>query len=138
MAHKYLLDTHALVWYLEGNPRLGAGAKAVIDDPQSQLVLLLIALAEAAYIIEKRRSSIPGVPELLERVRADRRIEIHPITLEVFEHGLTASNVPEMHDQLIVGSALYLQSLGHTVSILTRDATIVESKRAHIVWQAGQ
>ena len=25
MAHKYVLDTHALVWYLEGNPRKAVG-----------------------------------------------------------------------------------------------------------------
>jgi len=48
MAHKYVLDTHTLVWYIEGNPRLGAAAKLVIDDPGSELVLSVIALAEAA------------------------------------------------------------------------------------------
>jgi len=31
MAHKHVLDTHALVWYLEGNPRLGQDAKTVYD-----------------------------------------------------------------------------------------------------------
>jgi PIN domain nuclease of toxin-antitoxin system len=48
MAHKYVLDSHALVWHLEGNPRLGPQAKKVIDDPASNLVLPIIALAEAA------------------------------------------------------------------------------------------
>ena len=52
MAHRFVLDTHSLVWYLEGNLRLGTAAKAVIDDPASQLVLPLIALAEAAFIVE--------------------------------------------------------------------------------------
>ena len=59
MAHKYVLDTHALVWYLEANPRLGREAKRVVDDPLSDLVLPLIALAEAAYIVEKGRTAIP-------------------------------------------------------------------------------
>jgi PIN domain nuclease of toxin-antitoxin system len=39
MAHKYVLDTHALVWHLEGNPRLGPQAKEVIDDPLSILLV---------------------------------------------------------------------------------------------------
>ena len=48
MAHKYVLDTHVLVWHLEGNPRLGVKAKEIIEDPLSRLVLPIIALAEAA------------------------------------------------------------------------------------------
>jgi hypothetical protein len=42
----------------------------------------------------------------------------------------TKRTLPEMHDRLIVGSALYLQSLGDTVSLLTKDAGIVA---AHLV-----
>lgn len=29
MASKFVLDAHALIWYLEGSPRLGAKAKHV-------------------------------------------------------------------------------------------------------------
>ncbi len=50
MEHKYILDTHALVWYLEGNPRLSKHAKTIIDQPESTMVLPIIALAEAAFI----------------------------------------------------------------------------------------
>jgi PIN domain nuclease of toxin-antitoxin system len=39
MATKNIVDAHALVWYLEGNPRLGMQAKAVLDDPTSELIL---------------------------------------------------------------------------------------------------
>jgi PIN domain nuclease of toxin-antitoxin system len=48
MAHKYVLDTRALVWHLEGNPRLGPQARKVIDDPLSSLVLPILAITEAA------------------------------------------------------------------------------------------
>lgn len=67
----WILDTHALIWYLEGNPCLGEGARAVIDSPQSRLVLPIIALAEAAYIVEKGRTGIPGVEDLLNSVLSD-------------------------------------------------------------------
>jgi PIN domain nuclease of toxin-antitoxin system len=40
---KYVIDTHALIWFLEGNSRLGKNAKNVITDPSSQLVLPAIA-----------------------------------------------------------------------------------------------
>jgi hypothetical protein len=32
MAIKHIVDTHALVWHLEGNPRLGSSAKTIYDE----------------------------------------------------------------------------------------------------------
>jgi PIN domain nuclease of toxin-antitoxin system len=45
MAIKYLIDAHALIWYLEDNTKSGSNAKVILDDPQSQLILPTIALA---------------------------------------------------------------------------------------------
>jgi len=47
MAHKYIVDTHALVWFLEGNKRLSQPAKMIMAASDSEMVLPLIALAEA-------------------------------------------------------------------------------------------
>lgn len=134
MAHKYVLDTHALVWHPEGNPRLGPQAKKVIDDPASNLVLPIIALAEAAYIVEHGRTAIPGVADLLRSVSADLRISILPMDWEVFRESLVASVLPEMHDRMIVGSALHLQTLGDTISLLTKDASIIAARLVATLW----
>jgi PIN domain nuclease of toxin-antitoxin system len=135
MAHKYILDAHPLVWNLEANPRLSTMAKAVIDNTDSQLVLPLIALAEAAFIIERGRTSIPAVSDLLMSVEADPRIDIYPITWEVFQRSLAAVIIPELHDRLIVGTALQLQRLGHTVSVVTKVLAFTHSGLVPIVWQ---
>lgn len=134
MAAKYVLDTHALVWYLEGNPRLGTKARKAIADPDNDLVLPIIALAEAAFIVERGRTSIPDVPALLTSVLADPRIDLHPLTWEIFQHSLLLTGLPEMHDRLIVGCALYLRSLGHRISLLTTDAAITAARAVPIVW----
>lgn len=78
MAHKYILDTHALVWFVEGNKRLSESAKTIIAGADSEMVLPLIALAEAAVIIERGRTTISDVSKFLARVYADTRIEIFP------------------------------------------------------------
>lgn len=134
MARKYVLDTHALVWYLEGNPRLAANAKVVIADPDNELVVPLIALAEAAFIVERGRTSIPDVAELLASVQADPRITIYPITWTVFQQSLTAKAIPELHDRLIVATALHLQGLEHQVSLVTKDATLTEAALVAVIW----
>jgi PIN domain nuclease of toxin-antitoxin system len=58
MATKHIVDTHALVWHLEGNPRLGSKAGTILADPSSELVLPMIALAEACWMVEHGKSTI--------------------------------------------------------------------------------
>lgn len=134
MAHKYVVDTHAVIWYMEGNPRLGGVVKNILSDPRSELVFSIIALAEAAFIIEKGKVNIPTVADLLQRLQADPRFEIHPITQHIFNESLKATIIPEIHDRLIVATALYLQTLGHTVSLITADSMITASKLVPVVW----
>lgn len=40
----YVLDTHAVVWFLEGSSRLGSAAKEAISDPAGELVIPTIVL----------------------------------------------------------------------------------------------
>jgi len=134
MATKFIVDTHALVWHLEGKPALGRKAKAVIDSSHSELVLPVIALAEAVFIVGKGRTSIPSVSDLLNDVLNDPRIEIYPLTVEILQESLTLTAIPEMHDRLIVATGIYLQSLGETVKVITKDNDIILASLLPVVW----
>lgn len=136
MAHKYILDTHALVWFVEGNKRLSESAKEIIVATDSQMVLPIIALAEAAVIIERGRTTILDVSKFLSRVYADTRIEIFPLTLDVFERSLTAEglHIPELHDRFIVSTGLHLQDMGDTVEIVTKDQAIIDAGVLATIW----
>jgi len=136
MAHRYILDTHALIWFLEGNKRLSQRAKAIMTADDSQMVLPLIVLAEAAIIIERGRTTIPNVSPFLTRVYADPRIEIYPLTLQVFERSLTPEGlrIPELHDRFIVSTGLHLQDLGDIVELVTKDERITDAAVLPIIW----
>ena len=136
MAAKYILDTHALVWFVEGNKCLSESAKAIIAASDSQMVLPLIALAEAVVVIERGRTTIADVEEFLNRVYEDTRIDIIPFTLDVFERSLTpeGQRIPELHDRLIVSTGLHLEDEGDTVVLVTRDETIADAEVLSTVW----
>ena len=134
MATKFILDTHALVWHLEGNSRLGPSARAVIDDPASELVLPAIAFAEAMYIVENGRCSIPAVSDLLSDVQNDSRIEVFPLTVGLLTLSSTLTAIPEMHDRLIVATGIYLRQFGETVELLSKDSDIVISGILPVRW----
>lgn len=134
MATKFIVDTHALIWHLEGRSSLGPAARTVLESPESELVLPIIALAEAVFIIDKGRTSIPAVSELLNDVYSDPRIEIFPLTVEILTESLTLTSIPEMHDRLIVATGVHFKTIGEDAAILTKDNDIVLSSMLPVVW----
>jgi PIN domain nuclease of toxin-antitoxin system len=115
MATQYVVDTHALVWFLEGNPRLGINAKAVLESSASRLVVPMIILAEACWIIEHGRTSIPNVNEFLKAVDADPRVTVVTLDRAILDKTLTLQAIGEMHDRQIVATALLLRGQGEIV-----------------------
>ena len=45
---KYLLDTHALIWYFEDSPELSKAASALIDHPDNSVYVCSVSLWEIA------------------------------------------------------------------------------------------
>jgi PIN domain nuclease of toxin-antitoxin system len=135
MADRHVLDAHALVWFLVGSPKLGANARAVLNEPNGDLYLPLIALAEACWMVEKGRvPTIPSVAHLLAAVDADHRVTLVPLDRKVLDLSVTLTSLAEMHDRQIVATALQLASMGSPVFLLTRDTDITASGLVPIVW----
>ncbi len=134
MTDVHVLDTHSLIWHLEGNPKLGGRAKTILDDRNSRFILPIIALAEAIDIVRKRRTSLVAVADLLQSISSDARIEIEPLTVDILLESENALAVPEMHDRLITATALSLEKQGFKVAVVTKDPDIIASKLVQIIW----
>ncbi len=63
----------------------------------------------------------------------DPRIEIAPLTIDVLTTSL-ALPIAEMHDRLIVATAIYLGTFGHDAVLVTGDAKITSSGLVRTVW----
>jgi PIN domain nuclease of toxin-antitoxin system len=131
---KYVVDTHALIWFLEGNPRLGIAAKTVLMDPVSELILPAIALAEAVWIVDRGKTSIPSVRSLLDLIAQDSRVVLHPLDWGIIAQSIGLSPINEMHDRQIVSTAKILEVQGEQVALLTCDQNITASNVVTIVW----
>lgn len=131
---KYVIDTHALIWFLEGNPRLGANANTILSNPDSQLVIPATTLAEAVWIVERGRTSIPSANNLLSAVEVDPRVVIYPLDKDVIEITISLSAINEMHDRQIAATALVLAGKGDEVQLLTCDSNITASRLVPIIW----
>jgi PIN domain nuclease of toxin-antitoxin system len=134
VTNRYVVDAHALIWYLEGNSRLGAGAQSALADPQNELFLPIIAVAEACWIVEHGRCRIPSVAQLLSDVDADPRITLVPLDRETLETSLVLTTIGEMHDRQIVATVLNLAATGQEIVLLTRDESIRNSGLVSVTW----
>lgn len=131
---KYVIDTHALIWFLEGNKRLGTQAQAILSHFNSQLVLPAIALAEAAWIVERGKTSIPSVNALFNAINSDSRIAVYPLDRTIINQTLSLLSIHEMHDRQIVATAMILQNQGEIVALLTCDGNITDSGVISVIW----
>ena len=51
----YVLDTHAIVWHLANDRRLGTAARHALADETSRLLVPTIVLAELKHLAETTR-----------------------------------------------------------------------------------
>jgi len=118
-------DTHAALWYLFGDPRLSAPAKAFIDDAAAsgrKIVLSVISLAEILYLIEKNRLPFSAYDKLRQALgRVDFVLDEAPLTSEIIDamRQVPRAEVPDMPDRLVAATALYFG-----VPAISRDGRI--------------
>ena len=83
----YVVDTQALIWFLERSARLGKTARQALVDPSSELVLPTIVLAETRYLAGTRRirPSWEGLADVRVIQALYRSADSgQPVTLEPF------------------------------------------------------
>ena len=64
----------------------------------------------------------------------DPRIIIYPLNRDIIVKSLSADKITEMHDRLIVSTALFLENSGEKVILLSCDININESNLVSITW----
>jgi PIN domain nuclease of toxin-antitoxin system len=117
----FLLDTHALLWWMNDAPELSERARDAILDADHTIVVSAATLWEIA--IKQRKGTLTGCEDYLER---------YPVwhdrwgfaTVDVkSEHAVRAGSLPIKHadpfDRMLVAQS---QLLG--ASLVTRDANI--------------
>lgn len=104
---KLLLDTHALLWFLGGNPRLSSAARSAIEDLVNVRLLSAASMWEIAIKVSLGKLSL-NVPfgDLFPGQLRSNAIELLPVQPE---HAATVIALPFHHrdpfDRMIVAQA---------------------------------
>jgi len=120
-----IADTHAALWYLFSDPRLGNAASAFIDNTVAKgdhIGVSAISIAEMVYLIEKRRIPANALTDL-HAATADTRAVLRHVALDeaiaMKMEEVPREDLPDLPDRVIAATAMF-----HRVPVLTRDGRI--------------
>ncbi len=119
---KLLLDTHLLLWAAGEPGRLSAAARALIDDPDNELLFSAASLWEVAIKHGLGREDFQVDARLLRRGLLDNGYQELPIASE---HAVAIDGLPTIHkdpfDRLLVAQAMV-----EGITLLTADPLVAQ------------
>ena len=115
---RLLLDSHVLVWWLDGNPRLSIQARQALGDPDNEAYVSVASIWELAIARAKGNAGIPGNLAAVCELDHFSLLPIEPF------HAEQAASLP-MHHRDPFDRMLVAQAQAEGLTIVTRDAAIL-------------
>jgi PIN domain nuclease of toxin-antitoxin system len=125
----YVPDTHALLWFLAGSPRLSIKASEVFKQEKDNAVMMYvpaIVVAEIIWVVNAGRIQV-DLKKLLATIRT--HYTVTPFSLDDI---LQLANLPKtltIHDAMIVWEAKKRDA-----TLITRDETITAADVVPTLW----
>ena len=115
-----LIDTHALIWFLNGDNLISDNAKFAIENTDNTKIVSIASIWEIAIKLSMKRLSLPkGFMHFLDLIE-NNGFEILPISVE---HALTVAKLDFIHrdpfDRLLIA-----QCKTGNLAIVTKDDNI--------------
>lgn len=120
---RYLLDTHALLFWLSGGKKLGRAAFRLMEDPRNELLVSVVSTWEIGIKFALGKLKLPDSPERY----LPAKFREHGFVLISLEHmeALAAAALPQHHDDPF-DRALVAQSIARGAPIVSRDGAFEE------------
>lgn len=119
---KLLLDTHLLLWAAQGVEHLPLDARAVMSEPENELIFSVASLWEIVIKCGLGRKDFKVDPRILRRGLLDNGYIELPI---LSEHAVTVVTLPPIHkdpfDRLLVAQAIV-----EGITLLTADIQVAK------------
>ncbi|MDR1831325.1 MAG: type II toxin-antitoxin system VapC family toxin [Fusobacteriaceae bacterium] len=117
---RYLLDTHALIWYMENSDKLPSQVREIIEQTGDSICISVISLWEIAIKVYNGKLNLKiSFDELLDIVEA-RKFNLYQITNRYLK---SLSALPFFHkdpfDRLLIATAI-----AEKMTLVTADTNI--------------
>ena len=127
---KYLLDTHAFLWFVTDDDKLSSKARSIIKNSNNEVYFSAASAWEMSIKVRLGRLTIEEALEpFISRQLAENNFSTLSITIF---HSIYTSKLPEIHkdpfDRMIVA-----QSKVENLSLISNDKNIKKYK-VPVVW----
>lgn len=130
MDNFYLLDTHALLWFLSGDERISTKSRKVISDPKNRCFISIASLWEMAIKIKIGKLDLSFDLKELATYLSRNNIEVLPIA---FEHILETLDLEDHHrdpfDRIIIAQAKF-----ERLTIISKDENFPKYAHIKLIW----
>ncbi|OGQ51086.1 MAG: hypothetical protein A3J24_13120 [Deltaproteobacteria bacterium RIFCSPLOWO2_02_FULL_53_8] len=127
----FVADTHALIWWFTGSPKLGIEASKIFEECENgECVIFIpsIVMAEALGIFDKKHVSF-DFKKLLKQINDSKHFVLVALDYPVLQKMTDLKDVPELHDKIIASTAKYLN-----LPIITKDKHLQTRLHIKTVW----
>ena len=126
---RILIDTHALLWYLQGDANLSNLALTTIESKDNNVFVSIVTLWEIAI---KSRLGKLELQRPFENLEADlKQLDIKILPINFAELDIYRS-LP-LHHRDPFDRILIAQSIGNSLTMITRDA-LFEPYSIRVMW----
>jgi PIN domain nuclease of toxin-antitoxin system len=120
-ATRFLADTHALLWWSNGDPRLSTRARDLILDPDVEILASAVSAWEIAIKAGLGALTLPSTPDDFMRDLLSTS-QMKPLPIDV-RHAVRVFDLPPLHkdpfDRLLIAQAIV-----ENVPLITNDQLI--------------
>ncbi len=131
---RVVADSHAIVWYVQGSPRLSERAAAALFEAETTdgIVVSVATLVDLWYVTQTTKGvSIDDLARLRSAMVASPKVDLHPIDVAVADAAISIPReaLGDPWDRFILATARALD-----LPLVTRDGWIQKTKLVETVW----
>jgi PIN domain nuclease of toxin-antitoxin system len=133
MTNQYLLDTHVLLWYLNGDQRITQKPQQIIADFENQCFISIASIWDVAIKIQIGKLKLDINLKELRKKLNEEKIEILPLA---YEHIMEILPLEKHHkdpfDRIIIAQAKF-----EKLTVITKDENFQKYKVITTFWKSG-